>query len=122
MGGSENEWAGGAGEAAEAWEEARETLGAFGAWEVVAEGPAKEGPALGPWGVSSVAAELRLPLPVPLVGVTGSGGKAGGPLTTLDVEGTTFYCPHLLLQTSPSHCHLYGCHPRVTQQEHHTEI
>jgi hypothetical protein len=26
-------------------------------------------------------------LPVPLVGVTGSGGKAGGPLTAFDVEG-----------------------------------
>jgi hypothetical protein len=29
MGGSENDWAGSAEEAAEAWEEARETLGAF---------------------------------------------------------------------------------------------
>jgi hypothetical protein len=43
--GSKNEWAGGAGEAVEAWEEAQETLGAFGAGEVVAEGPAEEGPA-----------------------------------------------------------------------------
>jgi hypothetical protein len=75
MGGSENEQAGGAGKAAEAWEEAQETLGAFRAWEVVTEGPAKEGPARGPWEVSSAAAELRLPLPAPLVGVTGLGGK-----------------------------------------------
>jgi hypothetical protein len=87
MGGSENEWAGGAGEAAEAWEEAQETLGAFGAWEAVADGQAKEGPVWGPCGVSFAAAEVHLPLPVPLVGVTGSGGKAGGPLTAFDVEG-----------------------------------
>jgi hypothetical protein len=41
----------------------------------------------GPWGVSSAAAEVRLPLPAPLVGVTGSGGKTGGPLTAFDAEG-----------------------------------
>jgi hypothetical protein len=87
MGGSEKDQAGGAGEAAEAWEEAQETLGAFGAWEVVADGPAEEGPAQGPWEVSSTAVEVCLPLPAPLVGVTGSGGKAGGPLTAFDVEG-----------------------------------
>jgi hypothetical protein len=87
MGGSENEWAGGAGEAAEAWEDAQETLGAFGAWEAVADGPAKEGPAQEPCGVSSAAAEVCLPLPAPLVGVTGSEGKAGGPLTAFDAEG-----------------------------------
>jgi hypothetical protein len=46
-GGSENNQAGGAEEAAEAWEEAQETLEAFGAWEVVADGPAKEGPVQG---------------------------------------------------------------------------
>jgi hypothetical protein len=115
MGGSENEWAGGAGEAEEAWEEAWETLGAFGAWEVVAEGPAKEGPVQGLWGVSSAVAELCLPLPAPLVGVTSSGGKAGGPLTTLEWRVMTFYCPHQPLQTSPSHCHLHGHHPRATQ-------
>jgi hypothetical protein len=86
MGGSKNEQAGGAEDAAEAWEEAWETLGAFGAWEAVAEGPVEEGPARGPWGVSSAVAELHLPLPAPLVGVTGSGGKVGEPLTTLDVE------------------------------------
>jgi hypothetical protein len=39
---------GDAGEATEAWEEAQETLGAFGAWEVVTEGPAEEGPVWGP--------------------------------------------------------------------------
>jgi hypothetical protein len=87
MGGSENEWAGGAGEAAEAWEEAQETLGAFGAWKAVVDGPAKEGLVQGPWGVSSAAAEVCLPLPAPLVGVTGLGGKAGGPLTAFDAEG-----------------------------------
>jgi hypothetical protein len=37
--------------------------------------------------VSSAVAEVHLPLPVPLVGVTGLGGKAGGPLTAFDVEG-----------------------------------
>jgi hypothetical protein len=50
MGGSKNEWAGSAEEAAEAWEEAWENLGAFGAWEAVAEGPVKEAPVWGPWG------------------------------------------------------------------------
>jgi hypothetical protein len=87
MGGSENEWAGGAGDAAEAWEEAQETLGAFGAWEAVTDGPAEEGPVWGPCGVSSATAEVCLPLPAPLVGVTGLGGKVGGPLTAFDAEG-----------------------------------
>jgi hypothetical protein len=77
---------GGAGDA-EAWEEVREAIVALGAQEEVTEGPAEEGPVQGPWGGSSAAAEVHLPLPAPLVGVTGSGGKAGGPLTAFDVEG-----------------------------------
>jgi hypothetical protein len=43
---------------------------ALGTWEEVADGPAKEGPAQGPWEVSSAAAEVCLTLPAPLVGVT----------------------------------------------------
>jgi hypothetical protein len=48
MGGSENNWAGGADEAAEAWEEVQEAIVALGAQEEVVEGPAEEGPAQGP--------------------------------------------------------------------------
>jgi hypothetical protein len=60
---------------------------ALGAQEEVTEGPTKQGPVQGPCGVSSTAAEVHLPLPAPLVGVTGSGGKAGGPLTAFDADG-----------------------------------
>jgi hypothetical protein len=78
--------AGGAGDA-EAWEEVQETTVGLEGWEEDAEDPTKEGPVQGPWEVSSVVAELPLPLPVPLVGVTSLGGKAGGPLIAFDVEG-----------------------------------
>jgi hypothetical protein len=40
-------------------------------------GPAKEGPAWGPWGVSSTAAEVRFFFPDALVGVTGSAWLVG---------------------------------------------
>jgi hypothetical protein len=72
---------------AEAWEEVQEAIVALGAQEEVADGPAEEGPAWGLWGMSSTVVEVHLPLPVPLVGVTGLEWKAGGPLTAFDVEG-----------------------------------
>jgi hypothetical protein len=82
VGGSENVQAG-AGDA-EAWEGVWETIVGLEGQEEVTEGPTKEGPAWGLWGVSSAAVEVHLPLLAPLVGVTGLGGKARGPLPVLD--------------------------------------
>jgi hypothetical protein len=59
---------------------------ALEAWEEVVDGPAEEGPARGPWGVSSAAVEVCLLLPAPLVEVTGLEGKAGGPLTAFGAD------------------------------------